>query len=37
MDIDKNGEEEIVVGGYYMNNYTRKNKNRFAYGWKVLV
>lgn len=36
MDIDKNGEEEIVVGGYYMNNYTRKNKNRFAYGWKVL-
>jgi hypothetical protein len=36
MDIDKNGEEEIVVGGYYMNNYTQKKINRFAYGWKVL-
>ena len=36
MDIDKNGEEEIVVGGYYMNNYYVKKLNRFAYGWKVL-
>jgi len=36
MDIDKNGEEEIVVGGFYMNNYYKKNINRYAYGWKVL-
>ena len=36
MDIDKNGEEEIVVGGFYMNNYYVKNKQRYAYGWKVL-
>ncbi|MFM1930226.1 MAG: FG-GAP-like repeat [Bacteroidota bacterium] len=36
MDIDKNGEEEIVVGGFYMNNYYKKNLNRYAYGWKVL-
>ncbi len=36
MDIDKNGEEEIVVGGFYMNNYYVKSKQRFAYGWKVL-
>ncbi len=36
MDVDKNGEEEIVVGGYYMNNYIQKKINRFAYGWKVL-
>lgn len=35
MDIDKNGEEEIVVGGFYMNNYSKKSINRFAYGWKV--
>jgi hypothetical protein len=28
MDIDKNGEEEIVVGGFYMNNYYVKNFNR---------
>jgi len=35
MDIDKNGEEEIVVGGFYMNNYYVKKVNRFAYGWKV--
>ena len=36
MDIDKNGEEEIVVGGFYMNNYYKKNFNRTTYGWKVL-
>ena len=36
MDIDKNGEEEFVVGGFYMNNYYVKNKQRYAYGWKVL-
>ena len=36
MDIDKNGEEEIVVGGFYMNNYYVKNTQRYAYGWKVL-
>ena len=36
MDIDKNGEEEIVVGGFYMNNYYTKQISRFAYGWKVL-
>ena len=36
MDIDKNGEEEIVVGGFYMNNYYVKSKQRYAYGWKVL-
>ena len=36
MDIDKNGEEEIVVGGFYVNNYYKKNFNRTAYGWKVL-
>lgn len=36
MDVDKNGEEEIVVGGFYMNNYYTKQLNRFAYGWKVL-
>ena len=36
MDIDSNGEKEIVVGGFYMNNYYKKNLNRFAYGWKVL-
>lgn len=36
MDIDKNGEEEIVVGGFYMNNYYVKNFNRTSYGWKVL-
>jgi len=36
MDIDKNGEEEIVVGGFYMNNYYVKNVQRYAYGWKVL-
>jgi len=36
MDIDKNGEEEIVVGGFYMNNYYKKNLNRTTYGWKVL-
>jgi hypothetical protein len=36
MDIDKNGEEEIVVGGFYMNNYYVKKINRYAYGWKVL-
>jgi hypothetical protein len=36
MDIDKNGVEEIVVGGFYMNNYYKKNINRYAYGWKVL-
>jgi hypothetical protein len=36
MDIDKNGEDEIVVGGFYMNNYYVKKLNRYAYGWKVL-
>jgi hypothetical protein len=36
MDIDKNGEEEFVVGGFYVNNYYKKNFNRTAYGWKVL-
>lgn len=36
MDIDKNGEEEIVVGGFYVNNYYKKNINRTTYGWKVL-
>lgn len=36
MDVDKNGEEEIVVGGFYMNNYYVKKTNRYAYGWKVL-
>lgn len=36
LDIDKNGEEEIVVGGFYMNNYFTTKLNRFAYGWKVL-
>ena len=36
VDIDKNGEEEIVVGGFYMNNYFTNKLNRFAYGWKVL-
>lgn len=35
LDIDKNGEEEIVAGGFYQNNYAL-NKQRFAYGWKVL-
>jgi len=36
MDIDKNGEEEIVVGGFYVNNYYKNNFNRTTYGWKVL-
>ena len=36
MDVDKNGEKEIVVGGFYMNNYYTKNIDRYAYGWKVL-
>jgi hypothetical protein len=36
VDIDKNGEDEIVVGGFYMNNYFTNKLNRFAYGWKVL-
>lgn len=36
MDVDQNGEKEIVVGGFYMNNYYTKNLNRYAYGWKVL-
>ncbi len=36
MDIDKNGEEEFVVGGFYVNNYYKKNFNRTTYGWKVL-
>ncbi|MEY4051755.1 MAG: hypothetical protein RIR64_740 [Bacteroidota bacterium] len=36
MDIDKNGEEEIVVGGFYVNNYYKLNFNRTTYGWKVL-
>ncbi len=36
MDVDKNGEDEIVVGGYYQNNYYPNKPNRFAYGWKVL-
>jgi hypothetical protein len=36
MDIDDNGDKEIVVGGFYMNNYYTKKINRFAYGWKVL-
>lgn len=36
MDVDKNGEEEIVVGGFYQNNYYPNKPNRFAYGWKVL-
>ncbi len=35
MDIDKNGEEEFVAGGFYQNNYDLK-KQRFAYGWRVL-
>jgi hypothetical protein len=35
MDIDKNGEEELVAGGFYQNDYY-VNKQRFAYGWKVL-
>jgi hypothetical protein len=35
MDIDKNGEEELVAGGFYQNNYDLK-KQRFAYGWRVL-
>lgn len=35
MDIDKNGEEEFVAGGFYQNNYDIK-KQRFAYGWRVL-
>ena len=34
-DIDNNGEEEIVAGGFYMNDYS-KGKQRYAYGWKVL-
>jgi len=36
IDIDKNGEEEIVVGGFYMNDYYVKGISRYAYGWKVL-
>ena len=36
MDVDKNGEEEIIVGGFYMNNYYKKNTHRYAYGWKAL-
>jgi len=35
IDIDKNGEEELIAGGYYQNNY-KINTQRFAYGWKVL-
>ena len=35
MDIDKNGEEELVAGGFYQNNNINKQQ-RFAYGWKVL-
>ena len=35
IDIDKNGEEEVVTGGFYMTDYSR-GKQRFAYGWKVL-
>jgi len=27
MDIDKNGEEEFVAGGFYQNNYDYKNKD----------
>jgi len=35
IDIDNNGEEEIVTGAFYMNDYS-KGKQRYAYGWKVL-
>ena len=35
LDIDMDGEEEIILGGYYQNNH-RVNKPKFAYGWKVL-
>jgi hypothetical protein len=34
IDLDKNGEMEIVVGGFYQNNH-RLNKQKYAYGWKV--
>ena len=35
LDIDMDGEEEIILGGFYQNNH-RVNKPKFAYGWKVL-
>lgn len=35
LDIDNNGEEELIAGGYYQNNYDIK-KQRFAYGWRIL-
>jgi hypothetical protein len=35
IDIDNNGEDEIVTGSFYMNDYS-KGKQRYADGWKVL-
>lgn len=35
LDIDGNGEEEVITGSFYMNDYS-KGKQRYADGWKVL-
>jgi len=35
MDIDNDGQEKLVTGAFYMNDYSKK-KQRYAYGWKVL-
>ena len=35
LDIDMDGEEEIILGGFYQNNH-RVSTPKYAYGWKVL-
>jgi len=35
IDLNKDGIEELVTGGFYMNDYS-KGKQRYAYGWKAL-
>jgi hypothetical protein len=34
IDIDKDGKNEFVAGGFYMNNYAL-NPNRYAYGLQI--
>ena len=35
LDLDMNGEKEIIVGGFYQNNH-KVSVPKYAYGWRVL-
>lgn len=35
VDVNNDNVDELVIGGYYMNDYYKKGIVRYAYGWKV--